>query len=546
MKRNTVATIHVIQGADKGRILELREGENVIGRVDCSVTLADGTVSRRHARLLPSNGKWVLEDLGSANGTFLNGSKLARAAEVKGGDQIRCGTTLLVFSGGAKDVVSSVDIDEHGRLVDAAVVATVPSSDDSVIIPTPEAGAKAIDALRILYELISETSSVFNVDELMERTLDKVFQVVRADRGYIMLADERGELQLKAARVLGESPSGDIPISRTIINEVMRNQVGILSTNAMQDKRFSKGKSVQDFGIRSALCVPIKGREKVLGVIHVDCSISDHTYTTEQLRLMTAIGNQTGLGAESVRLYEAAVQSEHLAAMGEAVAYLSHHIKNILQALGAGADVVEMGLKAGDVGKAAAAWPIVQRNLDRIHQLILNMLAFSKKREPLLEKINVNAVLTECIELATPAADRRGVAILTDLEDMPPIPAEAQGLHQAFLNLLNNAVEAVEDNAGVVTVTSRFDPEARAAVLRVIDNGRGIPAEQVQRIFRPFYSSKGYGGTGLGLAVARKVAEEHGGRIEVQSAVGQGTTFTVTLPAGNGADAGDTDTPATA
>ena len=129
------------------------------------------------------------------------------------------------------------------------------------------------------------------------------------------------------------SPDKRIPISRTIINEVIARQVGVLSSNAMSDKRFTSGKSVHDYGIRSAICVPIKGREKILGVIHVDCSVSDQTYSTEQLRLLTAIGYQTGLAVENVWLYESAVQSERLAATGETVAFLSHHIKNILQAM---------------------------------------------------------------------------------------------------------------------------------------------------------------------------------------------------------------------
>jgi signal transduction histidine kinase len=326
-------------------------------------------------------------------------------------------------------------------------------------------------------------------------------------------------------------PNQQIPVSRTIVQEVIRKQVGVLCSNAMSDKRFASGKSVHDFGIRSAICAPITGRDRILGVIHVDCSVSEHTYSTEQLRLLTAIGYQTGLAIENVKLHEAAVQSERLTAVGETVANLSHHIKNILHALGAGTDVVEMGLQQSNLKKALDAWPIVERNLGRINGLILNMLAFSKRREPLLENLNVNHVLSECVELVSRRADERGVAILSDLDDLPPIPADSAGLNQAFLNLLNNALDAVEDNAGIITVASKYDSMHRDVIVRVIDNGSGIPKEELDRIFTPFYSSKGQGGTGLGLAVAKKVFEEHHGRIEVASQVGEGTTFTITLPA---------------
>ena len=537
-----MAAIQVIQGPDRGKKFALREGDNVIGRMSRTVGLTDGTISRSHAKLTLVNGRWQLEDLGSANGTFLNGVHINKPCLLKRGDQIRCGASLLVFEA-TRSVLSPVDVDEDGRLVDAAIVATIPSNEDSVIIPTPEAGARAIDNLRILYNLIGEAGSLLNVDALLQHTLDRVVEILKADRGYIMLANKAGRLVMKASHLPENASDKRIPISRTIINEVMTNQVGVLSSNAMSDKRFTSGKSVHDFGIRSAICVPIKGREKILGVIHVDCSVSDQNYSTEQLRLLTAIGYQTGLAVENVRLYESAVQSERLAATGETVAFLSHHIKNILQALDGGVHVVESGLRRDDLPRAKDAWPIVRRNLDRINDMILNMLAFSKSRQPLLEDINVNHTLTECIELLMPRADAHGVAVMTDLDELPPIPADAAGLHQAFLNLLNNALEAVADQTGVITVSSRYHGDSGDVVISVADNGTGIPDDKLDQIFTPFFSAKGQEGTGLGLAVAKKVIDEHSGKIEFATKLGQGTTFTITLPAAHKGKAEDTNAP---
>ncbi len=536
-----MATVQVIQGQDKGRNYELVEGENVIGRVNCPLKLNDRTVSRAHARVRFTEGRWALEDLGSANGTFLNGVRIAQPATLHRGDQIRVGTTLLVFGGPNSSTRASVDIDEDGNLVDAAIVETVPSNEDSVIIATPEAGKEAIGTLRIIYDVISEVSSIFDLDVLLRRVLDKVFQSIPADRGYVLLIDEEGNLQVKASRHEGSQTKA--PISRTIINEVTRKQVGVLSSNAMSDKRFASGKSVHDFGIRSAICVPIKGRERILGVIQVDSSVSEHTYSTEQLRLLTAIGFHTGLAVENVRLYSQQVQSERLSAVGETVAFLSHHIKNILQALGAGIDIVEVGLNTDNLPKAKSAWPIVQRNLEKINALILNMLAFSKDRQPLLENININQVLADCVELENARADERGVALLTDLDELPPIAADAAGLQQAFLNLVSNAIDAVDDATGAVTVSSTYDTMHRNVIVKVADNGSGIPEDQLSQIFTPFFSSKGHKGTGLGLAVAQKVVKEHHGNIQVDSNPDEGTTFTVTLPALARGDSGETTGP---
>jgi signal transduction histidine kinase len=534
-----------MQGPDKGRRFELQDGENIIGRSSSSVELGDRTISRNHARILPDGKSWILEDLGSANGTFLNGTRLTKSTRLKRGDQIRCGESVMVFGGSSQAVLPPVDVDEDGRLVDASIVATVPSNEDSIIIPTPEAGARAIENLRILYNLIAEVGSLLNVDSLLQHTLDRAVEVLKADRGYIMLVNKAGRLSVRVSRLPEGSSDRRIPISRTIINEVISRQIGVLSSNAMSDKRFTSGKSVHDYGIRSAICVPIKGREKILGVIHMDCSVSDQTYSTEQLRLLTAIGYQTGLAVENVWLYESAVQSERLAATGETVAFMSHHIKNILQALVAGMDVVETGLKASDLVKAKGAWPIIQQNLGRVNDLILNMLMFSKPRQPLLEHININHVLTECVELVTPRADEKGVALLADLEDLPPIPADTSGLHQAFLNLLTNAVDAVSEQTGVITVRSCYQEKPKSVMVSVMDNGGGIPPDKLDQIFTPFFSAKGQQGTGLGLAVAQKVVKEHQGRIEVASKVGEGTTFTVILPAIHVGKSEDTNAPPT-
>jgi two-component system, NtrC family, sensor kinase len=530
-----VASIRVIQGPDKGRTFELRAGDNVVGRENsATITLNDQTASRAHACIIVDNGRSLLNDMGSANGTFLNGVKIGQATGLKRGDQVRCGSTLLVFQGdtaAGPPAGGGVDIDEDGMLVDSAIVATVPSSEDSVIIPTPEAGVKAIDNLRSLYKLIADISTFLNLDDLVHYALDRVYELLEADRGFIMFIDESGRMSVKASKGPEGAKADDTPpVSHTIIDEVVQGKVGVLSSNAMSDKRFAGGKSVHNFGIRSAICVPLMGRDRVLGVIQVDCSVTEKSYSTEQLRLLTAIGYQAGLAIENVLLYQAAVQSERLAAVGETVAFLSHHIKNILQALSAGIDVVEIAINADDMSRVHDAWPIVQRGLDRINALILNMLAFSKDREPLLKNVNVGQVLRECAELASPAADERRIALMTELPDIMEIPADDAGLNQAFLNLITNAMDAVEDETGVITVSVRLDTMNRCIVVQVADNGSGIEPEKVGDIFTPFFSSKGHKGTGLGLAVARKVVEEHHGQILVSSEPSSGTTFTINLP----------------
>lgn len=531
-------TLYILQGADKGRTFEFSESPTFIGRDSQDIPLTDNTVSRRHAELTKKNDNvWVIRDLNSANGTYVNGVKLSSTLELKQGDQIRCGATLIVYGGvrarGIPGQLEGLRIDEKGNIVESSIMATVPSLDDSVIIAGPET-SDAVGNLRMMYELSTAINSIFDRQQLLEQVMNMIFDNLPADRGFILLRnDSEEELRPVVMRYRSKEHSGEITVSHTIVDHVIKNKEGVICANAMRDKRFAKGKSVQDYGIRSALCVPITLRELIMGVIYVDTTVATHTYAAEQLRLLTAIGFQTGLALEHARLYQAGVRAERLSAAGETVAYLSHGIKNILQSLQSAADMVELGLNKQKIDMAKKGWSILQRNLTKIHNLVLNMLAFSKVRKPHLVLTQLNQIASEIVEMLSSQADEKGTALITDLDDqLPPIAVDGDGMQQVILNLVLNALDATEPESGVITIKTTFDSRLQEAVLSVSDNGMGIEEKQLSGIFHAFHSTKGHAGTGLGLAVVKKIMEEHQGQIDVESTIGEGTTFTLRIPAG--------------
>jgi signal transduction histidine kinase/pSer/pThr/pTyr-binding forkhead associated (FHA) protein len=565
-----VLTLLVLQGPDKGRRFELPDAPALVGRDSRSLPLSDNTVSRRHCDLIPVDGEWMVRDLGSANGTYVNGGRVLNNAPLKIGDQLRVGRTLMVF--GAQPGISrtssgNVSLEGVESGMDSAIMHTVQSSEDSMVLAVPEPAAAAMANLKILYQLSATFGSSFDVDQVLEVVMDLVFEHVKADRGVILLVDPKSEQLIpKVARTREEGDRNDpndtnssrppekIQASRTIINHVLTTAQGVLSSNAMADKRFSKGKSVHNLGIRSALCVPIKARklsdkggDEVIGVIYIDSSVRNYTYSPDQLRLLTAIGLQAGLAVQNAKLYRAGVQAERLAAVGETTAALSHSIKNILQALRGGADVVEMGLRGQNVGQAAKGWRIVDRNLDKIYHLTLNLLAYSRPREPSLEMVNPKVLIDECLELIANTANEKGAMVVGDVDStQPAIPLDPSGMHQVLLNLLSNALDAVEPQHGLIKVTCRYDAENRETLIEVIDNGVGVDPAMMKHMFELFHSTKGNRGTGLGLAVAKKIVDEHEGVISLRSAPGEGTTFTIRLPAAheNLADPSQTHGPA--
>lgn len=539
-----MATLHVLQGPDKGRTYQTSDEPAIIGRSSDQIHLSDNSASRRHAEIRPSNGSWILEDLQSSNGTYLNGQRVISPTALKHGDQIKVGSTLLVFSGqehvegfsGAQTIRDLVDFDMSGAKGGSSILAAIDASADSVILQPPET-ADAVAAWNLVYKVAETIGTIDSVEAFLERVTDLIFDHMIADHLVLLMYDE-GSQELSPhvirhrTRERGRKPK--IFTSRKIVDHVLDTKNGVLCANAMTDGRFTddnKHDSIHRLGLRSIICVPIIAREQIHGVFHLDCSMSHHTYTQEQLRLAVAIGRLVGMAIENMRLLESRVKTERLAAAGETVAYLSHYIRNILQGMQGGADVVELSIKRKSIETIESGWTLVRRNLDRIYLLALNMLTFSKDRQPNIESGQINTVVEDVIALVQAKADERGVMILSDLEEMPAIPIDPEGIHQVIHNIILNAIEAAPPRGGRVNIATDYQPTAAQVVLSIRDNGSGIPANQIDHIFDPFQSSKGQSGTGLGLAAAKKIVAELKGEIQVESTVDEGTTFHVKLPA---------------
>ena len=526
----------ILHGPDKGKRFELPAHEpQQIGRSSESLPLTDHTISRRHAELTPDDGHWYINDLHSANGTFVNGRQVSKRTLLKPGDQIRTGNTLFLFGEEAETAMRRrVRVAPDGE-IDSVVEHTALANDESMIMAVSEPSQAAVTQLRIIYELTALIASIADRRELLERIMDLIFEHFEADRGFMLLQESPDAKPVPAVvrhRLIPEAAEDmRITAPRTIVQHVIHKGEGVLSSNAMTDQRFAGGDSVQQIGVRSALCVPMKFKDQIFGVIYLDCQIANYTFTPDQLKLATAIGVHTGLALANARLYAEQLKAERLAAVGQTVASLSHSIKNILQGLRGGADLVEMGFRKNNESAVRNGWSIVQRNLDRIYELTMNMLAYSKQRKPELEMANLRQILKDVAGLVQQQYDAKEVALICDAEaDMPPVPLDAGGIYQAVLNLLNNALDAVPEKTGVVSLRCEYDPQRQVARIRVIDNGTGIAPANRKRLFQPFYSTKGQRGTGLGLVVTRKVVQEHGGSIHIESRPGEGTSFTITLP----------------
>jgi PAS domain S-box-containing protein len=235
---------------------------------------------------------------------------------------------------------------------------------------------------------------------------------------------------------------------------------------------------------------------------------------------------------ETRRLEQEKLEAERLAAVGQTVAGLAHTIKNLLMGLEGGMYMLDSGLRKADPARVTEGWDILRRNLEKTTGLVKGFLSFSKGRLPQLQSTDPLALARSIVGLYRDAARLQGVDLLFEgPEQIAPAPLDPEGIETCLTNLVSNGIDAAMlretgDGRVVLRVFERGDE----LVFEVTDNGVGMDSEIKHKVFTTFFTTKGGKGTGLGLLTTRKIIQEHGGRLDLESAPDQGSTFRISLP----------------
>jgi two-component system, NtrC family, sensor kinase len=555
-KTGSKAMLLVIRGNDQGALFEIADKATGLGRgVRNEIRISDTEVSRLHATIHFADGAYVVSDRGSANGTQVNGA-FVRSKELRDGDQIQLGRTVFVFQrstkmDGAQEAADRIDLIGRPHAGEPANIVGEMGQEagrtlvDQTATVAAGASAQVLSNLQAVYRIAEEAvSPSLSVDQLLKRILDLTIGVVGADRGCMLITDPQTGQTVPKVISFGRraDQSTRMPVSRSIVDYVLAKGQGVRTSDARSDHRFAPGQSIVQAGICEAMCVPMQGRYDVLGVIYVDTTTPPervilegsvtHKFSEEQLRLLVAIGSQAALAIENSRYQQALLKAERLAAMGQTIAMLSHHIKNILQGVHGGSYLIDLGLKQHNEDHVRKGWAIVEKNQNKIYQLVMDMLTFSKERRPVMKAASLNQTISEVCELMQSRAEEMHVRLDVRLdENLPTATFDAEGIHRAVLNVVTNAVDAVEGIQGAqIIVESGHDAAADLVFVSVTDNGPGIPADQLAKVFNIFESTKGARGTGLGLAVSQKILREHGGDVSVETKPGFGCRFILKWP----------------
>jgi serine phosphatase RsbU (regulator of sigma subunit) len=285
---------------------KLADDVTVLGRApECQIQLDSNMVSRRHAQVTRDKDSYFVEDLGSGNGTFLNGKRIDERTPLKANDRIKLGPILLRFeteAGGSaptveKDLSSSVEISGD-------VTATIMESADNstgfgVLQVRPEA------KLRAVIEIARSLAGTVDLQAIVPLILDTLFTIFpQADRGCVLLKDPETEGMVPVAQK-HRKPDVDetVKLSRTILNKVLSEKTGILSADATSDARFEAAASISSLTIRSMMCVPLLGLDgSPMGVINLDTQNVLSRFTKDDLDLLLAVAGQAALSYESARL----------------------------------------------------------------------------------------------------------------------------------------------------------------------------------------------------------------------------------------------------
>jgi signal transduction histidine kinase len=408
--------------------------------------------------------------------------------------------------------------------------------------------------------------------ELLALMMARVREAMEAEACSVMLLDEAsGTLRWEVA--LGEGAGKletlSVPLGQGISGRVAASGQAIRIADVRQDPRWQGHRfdEATGFATRSLLCVPLRSHDRIVGVLQV-LNRKGGPFSDEDESLLMALAGMGGVAIENAGLYEnleekvqertaeltralqelretqaQLVQSEKMAALGDLVAGVAHEINTPLGAVNSNTDLTaRIVAKVRSVLPAAAESETAERHLARaaeladvsreacrrIGEIVRSLRNFARLDEAERKPADLHEGLESTLTLAHHLLKDR-ITVRREFGTLPQIDCHPNQLNQVFLNLIVNAAQAIE---GPGEITLRTRAAGAEVSVEVADSGNGIAPENLRRIFDPGFTTKGVGvGTGLGLAICYRIVRDHGGRIEVESEVGRGSTFRVVLPA---------------
>lgn len=299
------------------------------------------------------------------------------------------------------------------------------------------------------------------------------------------------------------------------------------------EENFKKGESVLyerkiGNGFYSILMIPLRTTKEKYGIFVVGRE-RKKSFKPEEIALMIAGSSVISFSISNIKLMQKMIVNERLVMIGQLISGLSHDLRNILTKFENGIYFIDSGIKEKDMEDIKIGKEILEKNYLKLKEFVLSMIDYSRDREIFIEEVNLNSLIEDIILYFETILKGKNIKVIKEFdENLETVKVDRHRFERMLSNLIQNSVDAVEENKGIIKIKTKSLNHSFQIIVE--DNGCGIPEKNLNKIFDIFFTTKGSRGTGFGLAIVQKVVKEHNGKIEVSSKVGEGTTFTITLP----------------
>ena len=465
----------------------------VIGRGDgVDVFIPDMSTSRTHARLLLKDDKWILEDLGSSLGTFINGVKVKKA-------QVDLNTELR-FGEDASYTARIVCIDEKEKA-----------------------------RLAMLSNIFIRLTTDFNIREVLDCIIQNAISLIQAERGLILFLQENtSQPRIYIAKDTHGNPIeiDVLKLSEGTISRVLKEGKPLFSTNLEDDDDIVSKDSIIRLSLKSIFVIPLEVNNEIFGLIYLDNSITKNTFNSEDVEYMLMFAKQAALAINTYDLIQEKVGKERLAAVGQVAAKVIHDLRNHLSSIRGYTEILDTG--SFNPAKRKAFTSKMQVEIDSMVSYIQEILDYSKGTQELnMESIDLILLIEESLMQFSHKCEAKSIKIKRNFRYKGRLIGDSNKLERVVINLFDNAFYAVPEGEEVWVETGSNETE----VYFLIKNpGEPIHEQHLLQIFEPFKTFGKPSGTGLGLSIVSQIVKNHNGRITVTSNHKEGTIFTVYLP----------------
>ncbi|GEM_PF-3366813 len=530
-----------------GTEFEVRRKKTSIGRIPSNdIYLPDLKISRNHAQLIYDGKNYRLVDNMSLNGTYVNGTRIDEV-QLADGDEIKMGSWVLHFrtTDTSPQLASNGDtVFQFTRTLDHVRAKEGEQSGEriSAILEAAPDDPGELRAshrnLQVLQQLSRAINTTLDLDKQFEATAELILDSLPCRMMSISLLSEQDDKLIpQTVHSRTGQPVPDHAFIESIAQRTIKEQVCIAAYNPQGELPPGAPR------VGSVMSVPLWAEERVIGLVYIENSPDKKPYSESELDLLIAMAGTISSAVQNARLHQQViealvriqeqqkllVQSEKLAGIGTLAAGVAHEINNPLAGI---MGMAEAAISTDSIDKVKACAEDIIHYAETASHIVRDLQNYSRiAPEGPLEPVNIEDVISSALRLADHSGLMKDVGINRDKGDVTYVMAEPSQLRQVFLNLIQNAVQAM-GGKGEITISTWM--EGDDVYSEVTDTGPGIPPEQIDRIFDPFFSTKKVGeGTGLGLAVTMSIVNRFEGTITCESSRYSGAVFTLSFPAGN-------------